>query len=45
MEQWETIDSNPSWINGESTFKSVPLKYAISSLESQYNITIDVKKY
>lgn len=43
IEQWATVDLNPSWINGESTFKSVPLKYVISGLESQYNITIDAK--
>jgi ferric-dicitrate binding protein FerR (iron transport regulator) len=40
-EQWKTNDSNPSWINGESTFKSVPLKYVIASIESQYDITIE----
>nr|WP_321243485.1 FecR family protein [uncultured Psychroserpens sp.] len=42
-EQWETNAPNPSWINGESTFKSVPLKYVIKSLESQYHITIESK--
>jgi len=31
----------PTWIDGESTFKSVPIKYVITALESQYNITID----
>jgi ferric-dicitrate binding protein FerR (iron transport regulator) len=40
IETWDVANSNPSWINGESSFKSVPLKYVISALESQYNIQI-----
>ena len=44
VEQWKTLDVNPSWINGESTFKSVPLKYVITSIESQYNIKIESKE-
>lgn len=31
----------PTWIDGESTFKSVPIKYVIIALEDQYNIKID----
>ena len=31
----------PSWISGESTFKSVPLTYVIVALEKEYNISID----
>ena len=31
----------PTWIDGESTFKSVPIKYVIAALEDQYNIKID----
>ena len=41
IEKWDNADSNPSWIHGESSFKSVPLKYVISALESQYNIEIN----
>jgi transmembrane sensor len=41
IEKWATVDLNPSWLNGESTFKSVPLKYVIRSLESQYDIAIN----
>lgn len=33
--------SQPTWIDGESTFKSVPIKYVITALEDQYNIKID----
>jgi len=40
IETWDVSNSNPSWINGESSFKSVPLRYVISALESQYNIQI-----
>lgn len=40
IEKWDVSDSNPSWINGESSFKSVPLKYVVSALESNYNIEI-----
>lgn len=33
----------PSWLNGESSFKSVPLKQVILALENQFNIKIDAK--
>ncbi len=33
----------PTWIDGESTFKSVPIKYVITALEDHYNIKIDSK--
>ena len=41
IEKWDNSNSNPSWINGESSFKSVPVKYVISALESQYSIEIN----
>ena len=31
----------PTWISGESTFKSVPVRYVISALESQYNLSFN----
>ncbi len=34
------IASNPSWINNESYFKSMPLNHVLRELERQYNITI-----
>ncbi|WP_299226193.1 FecR family protein [uncultured Psychroserpens sp.] len=43
IEAWETVASNPTWIKGESSFKSVPLKYVIPALESQYQIKIHAK--
>lgn len=33
----------PSWLNAESTFKSIPLRFALAELERQFNITIDKK--
>jgi len=32
--------AQPSWLHGESSFKSVPLKYVISEFENQYNLII-----
>lgn len=43
IEKWQTQNLNPTWIDGESSFKSVPLEYVISALESQYDITINAK--
>lgn len=37
----ETSDKIPTWIHGESTFKSVPLRYVIKALEDQYQINFD----
>ena len=31
----------PSWINNESSFKSMPLKYVLSEFERQYNVKIE----
>lgn len=33
--------SKPTWIDGESTFKSIPIRYVITALENQYNVKID----
>lgn len=32
---------NPSWINNESSFKSMPFAYVISEFERQYNVIIN----
>ena len=34
--------TQPNWLRGESSFKSVPLKYVISEFENQYNLKISV---
>ncbi|MGS2727053.1 FecR family protein [Psychroserpens sp. BH13MA-6] len=41
LERWQTSELNPTWMDGESSFKSVPLRYVILALESQYQIRID----
>ena len=41
VETWNTEFNNPSWLNGESSFKSVPVKYVISALEAQYQVEIN----
>ncbi|MEE9349838.1 MAG: FecR family protein [Flavobacteriaceae bacterium] len=46
-DDFENLNYNkkePTWITGESTYKSVPLHYVISDLEKQYNIKIDAAK-
>lgn len=43
-EKYDKENSLPSWLNGESSFVSVPLKYVILELEKQYNIQIDTHK-
>jgi len=40
-EALDSSDLEPTWIAGESTFKSVPLEYVIKALENEYNISID----
>ncbi|VAV85326.1 Putative anti-sigma factor [hydrothermal vent metagenome] len=35
--------SNPSWINNESSFKSMPFAYVIREFERQYNVTINTQ--
>lgn len=39
----EDIISEPSWINKQSTFKSLPYKEVIAEFERQYDITIDTQ--
>ncbi|MFC0604647.1 FecR family protein [Winogradskyella pulchriflava] len=38
------IATQPSWLRGESSFKSVPLLYVITELENQYDISLSVDK-
>ncbi|MDF0717071.1 FecR family protein [Muricauda sp. 334s03] len=33
----------PSWMNNESSFESIPLKYVLSELERQFNIKVSTK--
>lgn len=43
IEQWNTMGEKPSWLDGEISFKSVPLKYVINALEKHYQIKFDSK--
>lgn len=40
----ETPNTNePSWLNAESSFKSVPLKYVLDEFQRQHNIVVELK--
>jgi len=34
----------PSWMNAESSFKSIPLKYVLDEFERQHNIIVETKE-
>jgi len=36
-------NSQPSWMQNESTFKSIPLKYVFAEFERQFNVTVELK--
>ncbi|WP_296312758.1 FecR family protein [Winogradskyella sp. UBA3174] len=42
-ESFKIQEKQPTWIAGESTFKSVPIRYVITSLQDQYNINFDAE--
>ncbi len=42
IETWQVAETKPYWTRGESAFKSVPLKYVITALESEYDVTFNV---
>ncbi|MBV7267821.1 FecR family protein [Winogradskyella luteola] len=42
-EETKNFFKKPTWIDGESTFKSVPVRYVIRALEDQYEISFDTK--
>jgi ferric-dicitrate binding protein FerR (iron transport regulator) len=44
VENFNLVETTPSWIEGESTFNSVPLEQVIIALENQYNIKIKYNK-
>ena len=39
-----SLGESPSWLHGESNFKSVPLIYVIDALERQYQLEFDTTK-
>lgn len=40
-EEWNFNSKEPSWKNGESSFRSIPLKYVIKAIENQYSVQIN----
>ncbi len=36
----QITETNPSWIENSSSFKSMPFKYVVQEIERQYNITV-----
>ena len=43
LESYKNFDKIPTWIQGESTFNSVPLHIVIKALERNYNISFESK--
>ena len=35
--------STPSWLNKESTFKSIPLKYVLAEFQRQHDIQVETQ--
>lgn len=42
IENLHNSSTVPTWVSGESTFKSVPLMYVILAIEKEYHIEFDV---
>ncbi|MDO5980544.1 FecR family protein [Flavivirga spongiicola] len=43
-EEWTFTETNPTWLQGETTFKNAPLKQVIQALENQFKVSFDVSK-
>jgi ferric-dicitrate binding protein FerR (iron transport regulator) len=37
------LNSVPSWVNNESSFKSIPLTYVLNEFQRQYNVKVETK--
>lgn len=37
----DTATQKPSWINGETSFRNVPMQYVFNQFIKQYNVTVD----
>ncbi|WP_440881078.1 FecR family protein [Tenacibaculum sp. C7A-26P2] len=42
-EKWTITAQEPGWKNGESSFKSIALKYVIDSMKNQFGVTFKVE--
>ena len=36
------VNGQPSWVNNESTFKSIPLKYVLAELQRQHDLEVSL---
>ena len=43
--QLQFNNTQPNWLNDQSSFKSVPIKYVFKSLEKQYNLKFEYKNF
>lgn len=43
IKEFTSQDTEPSWVNHESSFQSVPFREVIKELEIQYNVTVSTK--
>jgi len=43
VETTAQLNGVPSWVNNESSFMSIPLKYVFDELGRQHNITVEIK--
>jgi len=39
----EGANTTPSWVNNESSFSSIPLKYVLDEFQRQHNVTLEIK--
>lgn len=37
------LSSEPSWVNNESSFKSIPLSYVLNEFQRQFNVKVETK--
>ncbi|MEM6831880.1 MAG: FecR family protein, partial [Bacteroidota bacterium] len=45
LTQWEFLERSPSWTKNESTFRSIPAKYVLCSLEKQFDIQFEKSNF
>lgn len=43
MNTQEVLEAKPSWLNKESSFKSIPLKYVLKEFERQHNMETSIQ--
>ncbi len=43
MDDTAIKNGQPSWVNNESSFKSIPLKYVLAEFERQFNVKVETE--